>query len=175
VPKWWSARQRLIRCAFGEEGIDELWGEPFKAFTSAIEDLCRSRYIKIARTMRDIDRIIVELGAVFGGVSLFGGVLPLLKELGEAAKVKCEALHTDVEIFEVWPSVVTACERLTAFRPAPLAPSQSIDIDRARRDRDSWGRPAQRTGKAGRTSRKRFAGGRAFCPPTSTGRTRYRL
>ena len=43
--------------AGGEEGIDELWGEPFKAFTMPIEKFYESRYIKIAQTMRDIDAI----------------------------------------------------------------------------------------------------------------------
>ena len=118
---------KMVLHRSGEEGIDELWGEPFKAFAFPIEDFYRSRYIKIAQTMRDIDRITVELGAVCGSVSLFGSVQPLLKELGDAAKVKCETLQTDVEIFEVWASFVTACERLTAFRPEPLAPSPSID------------------------------------------------
>ncbi|MGC4093589.1 MAG: hypothetical protein QM756_37965 [Polyangiaceae bacterium] len=32
----------------GEEGIDELWGEPFKAFAFPIEEFYKSRYIKIA-------------------------------------------------------------------------------------------------------------------------------
>src|SRR5436190_15710093 len=41
----------------GEEGIDELWGEPFKAFAYPIEDFYISRYIKIAQTMRAIDQI----------------------------------------------------------------------------------------------------------------------
>jgi hypothetical protein len=122
---------KMVLHRSGEEGIDELWGEPFKAFAFPIEDFYRSRYIKIAQTMRDIDRITVELCAVFGSVPLFGGIEPLLKELGEVAKIKCETLHTDMEIFEVWSSFVTACERVSEFRPAPTAlsrsPSPSID------------------------------------------------
>jgi hypothetical protein len=118
---------KMVLHRSGEEGIDELWGEPFKAFAFPIEDFYRSRYIKIAQTMRDIDRITAELGAAFGGVPLFAGVEPLLRQLGDAAKIKCETLHTDAEIFEVWSSFVTACERLAAFRPAPSAASPSID------------------------------------------------
>jgi hypothetical protein len=109
---------KMVLHRSGEEGIDEMWGEPFKAFAFPIEDFYRSRYIKIAQTMRDIDRITSELCAVFGSVPLFGGIEPLLKGLGDAAKVKCETLQTDTEIFEVWSSFVAACERLSAFRPA---------------------------------------------------------
>ena len=111
----------------GEEGIDELWGEPFKAFAFPIEDFYRSRYIKIAQTMRDIDRITGELTAVFGNSALFGAdVAPLIVALGEAAKIKCETLQTDPEIFEVWACFVAACERLSACKPA-LTPRHSID------------------------------------------------
>src|SRR5262252_4594354 len=95
---------KMVLHRSGEEGIDELWGEPFKAFAFPIEDFYRSRYIKIAQTMRDIDRITAELCAVFECLPLFRGIEPLLKDLGEAAKVKCETLQTDAEIFEVWAS-----------------------------------------------------------------------
>jgi hypothetical protein len=117
---------KLVLHRSGEEGIDELWGEPFKAFAFPIEDFYRSRYIKIAQTMRDIDRITAQLCAVFGSAPLFAGIEPLLKEVGEAAKVKCETLQTDPEIFEVWSSFVAACERLSAFRPVPLPSPKSI-------------------------------------------------
>lgn len=117
---------KMVLHRSGEEGIDELWGEPFKAFAFPIEEFYCSRYIKIAQTMRDIDRITAELCSVFEGVPLLGGIEPLLKELGEAAKVKCETLHTDAEIFEVWSSFVVACERLSAFRPARAASSLTI-------------------------------------------------
>jgi len=39
----------------GEEGIDELWGEPSRAFTLPMEEYYRSRYIKVAQTMANID------------------------------------------------------------------------------------------------------------------------
>ena len=41
----------------GEEGIDELWGEPFRAFSVSVAEFYESRYIKIGQSMRDIDRI----------------------------------------------------------------------------------------------------------------------
>ncbi len=117
---------KMVRHRSGEEGIDELWGEPFKAFAFPVEDFYRSRYIKIAQTMRDIDRITTELCAVFANVPLFAGVEALLTEVGEAAKVRCETLHTDAEIFEVWSSFAAACERLSAFRPMSVASSPSL-------------------------------------------------
>ncbi|HVR62935.1 MAG TPA: hypothetical protein VMU50_13610 [Polyangia bacterium] len=125
---------KMVLHRSGEEGIDELWGEPFKAFAFPIEEFYCSRYIKIAQTMRDIDRITAELCAVFESVPLFAGIEPLLKELGEAAKVRCETLHTDAEIFDVWSSFVVASERLSVFRPTP--PASSLPIGEATYVRD---------------------------------------
>ena len=39
---------KLVKHRNGDEGIDELWGEPFKAFIMSIDDFYESRYIKIA-------------------------------------------------------------------------------------------------------------------------------
>ena len=41
----------------GCEGIDEVWGEPFKAFTMPVADFYQSRFIKIAQSMREIDQV----------------------------------------------------------------------------------------------------------------------
>ena len=97
---------RLVLHRSGEEGIDELWGEPFKAFAFPIEDFYRSRYMKIAATMRQIDRLCDTLAATFTGVPMFAGVEPLIATFARAAQVKCETLHTDADIFEVWSSFV---------------------------------------------------------------------
>src|SRR5210317_1342856 len=48
---------RQVKHHSGCEGIDEVWGEPFKAFTMPVADFYQSRFIKIAQGMRDIDRI----------------------------------------------------------------------------------------------------------------------
>jgi len=112
----------------GEEGIDELWGEPFKAFAFPIEDFYASRYIKIATTMRAIDQIARVLTGALGGppASMFAGVAPLIAEFAAAARRKCETLHTDAEIFNVWAAFVAAGERLVAFEPlVPSGPSES--------------------------------------------------
>jgi len=106
---------RMVLHRSGEEGIDELWGEPFKAFAFPIEEFYKSRYMKIAQTMRTIDIIQDELLATFGDVPAFSGIEPLIQECVAAAKTKCETLHTDPEIFEVWAALVVAAEKLCAF------------------------------------------------------------
>jgi hypothetical protein len=110
----------------GEEGIDELWGEPFKAFAFPIEEFYKSRYIKIAQTMRTIDRIADELAATFAGMTAFSGIEPLIHDCVAAAKVKCETLHTDPEIFDAWAALVVAAEKLCGFTPR-MARSPSLD------------------------------------------------
>jgi hypothetical protein len=109
---------KMVLHRSGEEGIDELWGEPFKAFAFPIEEFYKSRYIKIAHTMRAIDLIVDEMVTVFGHLLAFSGIEPAIRELGEAAKVKCETLHTDSEIFDAWASFVASAERLEGFQPA---------------------------------------------------------
>jgi len=108
---------KMVLHRSGEEGIDELWGEPFKAFAFPIEDFYKSRYMKIAQTMRAIDRIADELVAVFGGLPAFAGFEPLVRAFADAAKVKCETLRTESDIFDVWASFVVSAERLCGFTP----------------------------------------------------------
>jgi hypothetical protein len=108
---------QLVLHRSGEEGLDELWGEPFKAFAFPIEDFYNSRYIKIAQSMQAIDALTGELIATFAGMASFEGIEPLLRDFADAAKIKCETLRTDVDIFDVWTSLVVSAERLAAFRP----------------------------------------------------------
>jgi hypothetical protein len=108
---------RLVLHRSGEEGIDELWGEPLKAFTFPVEHFYRGRYLKIALTMRAIDRICDALADTLDGFMMFMGIGPLLREFAAAAKAKSETLRTDPDIFDVWSEFVVAGEKLTAFRP----------------------------------------------------------
>ena len=62
-------------------------------------------------------RPTTELVETFAPVPWFEGVVPLLNDFAQAAKVKCETLRTDVEIFEVWTSLVVSGERLVGFHP----------------------------------------------------------
>ncbi len=107
----------------GEEGIDELWGEPFKAFAFPIEEFYKSRYIKIALTMAAIDRIATALVATFAALPMFAGLEPLVLDFANAAKAKSETLRTEDDIFDIWTSFVVSTEKLLAF--APPRPSQA--------------------------------------------------
>ena len=125
---------RMVLHRSGEEGIDELWGEPFKAFAFPIEDFYNSRYVKIAQTMRAVDQITAVLSDAIAPVPMFAGVDGLLAAFAAAAKQKCETLHTDAEIFNVWTSFVAAGERLSAFEPVlPVGaePPPPIELYRA--------------------------------------------
>lgn len=121
---------KLVLHRSGEEGLDELWGEPFKAYAYPIEEFYKSRYIKIAQTMEAIDRVKSELVLTFGPMAAFTGVDRLIVDLAEAAKEKCETLRTDPDIFETWTSFVVATEKLLAFRPSPLEDPSPADEQR---------------------------------------------
>ena len=104
----------------GEEGVEELWGEPFKVFTMSIKDFYESRYRKAAQTFRDIDVLIDRLVDVFDDMDGFQEVEELLNELREAAKAEIETMRSDEAIFTVWPRYVSAHEALSAFRPTGI-------------------------------------------------------
>ncbi len=108
---------KMVLHQSGEEGLDELWGEPFKAFAFTIEEFYNSRYIKVAQSMRAIDEIRDIMVDTFAPMPAFAGVEVRLREFAGAAKAKCETLRTDPEIFDVWTSFVVAAERVTAFQP----------------------------------------------------------
>jgi hypothetical protein len=105
----------------GEEGIDELWGEPFKAFAYPIEDFYKSRYVKIAMTMGAIDSIGDALIATVGDLRMFSGIDALILKFADAARKKAETLRTDPDIFEVWTSFAVAGELLCEFVPQLFA------------------------------------------------------
>lgn len=108
---------KLVMHRSGEEGIDELWGEPFKAFSIPIADFFESRYIKIAQTMRDIDKLCATIVSEIGELSSFAAAVPLVLDLCVQAKTKAETLATDPEIFDVWAEFVVSLERIQAFMP----------------------------------------------------------
>lgn len=116
----------MVRHRGGDEGIDELWGEPFKAFSQPIATFYQSRYLKMAMTMREIDRIGATLSATFEDSTQISNLAPLLKDFSESAKRKCEILRTDPAIFQVWPAFVVAGDRLRNIQPRlPPAPSMT--------------------------------------------------
>jgi hypothetical protein len=115
----------------GEEGIDELWGEPFRAFSIPIEDFYEGRYIKIGQAMRDIDRIAGAMIANFTQIPAFAAIEATIHDFARAAKIKTETLRTDPDIFDVWAQLVTAGERLANF--TPQAPVKLTERQKGRR------------------------------------------
>lgn len=105
----------------GEEGVDELWGEPFKAFSYPTDKFFESRYIKLALTFKSLDTVVDRMVEVFSAVEGFEGVLPLLEELREASKTEVETMRRDEAIYEVWPRYVAAKEAITEFKPCGLS------------------------------------------------------
>jgi hypothetical protein len=108
---------KTVKHYSGHEGIDELWGEPLKAFAMSVEEFYETRYIKIAQTMSSIDMIGARMCKLFSDDPAFTGVEPLILELCEASKLESETIRSDPVIFEVWPRFVAAVEALLAYRP----------------------------------------------------------
>ncbi len=131
-----------VRHHSGCEGIDEVWGEPFKAFTMPIPDFYESRFVKIAQSMRDIDRIADIMIEVFCGCKSFADLRGLMIDYASAARQIAETMKKDPAIFEVWPNFVALGERLDAFRPE-LAP----DAPQIRRMRIAYGRDLIQEGR----------------------------
>jgi hypothetical protein len=122
---------KLVLHRSGEEGIDELWGEPFKAFAFPIEAFYTSRYIKIAQSMQAIDGLKDVLIATFADSPAFEGIAGPILDFARAACDKCETLRTDADIFDVWTSFVVSAEKLSGFVPhiepnAPLREQQQV-------------------------------------------------
>ncbi|AFL74015.1 hypothetical protein [Thiocystis violascens] len=122
---------KMVRHRGGDEGIDELWGEPFKAFSMPIKDFYASRYLKIAMTMHAVDRIAAALKDTFADSQQITDSDTRLDELAEAAKRKCETLRTDPAVFDVWPAYVVASERLRRLDPRLPSVPTATDIREA--------------------------------------------
>ncbi|NOQ89917.1 MAG: hypothetical protein GQ549_03120 [Gammaproteobacteria bacterium] len=121
---------KLVKHRNGDEGIDELWGEPFKAFIMPIDTFYESRYLKIAMTMKSIDQTADYMAACIKSDPRFQGLDQLILGYAEAARRKCETLRTDDDIFNVWTDFVVAGEKVTEFIPSDLAtPSDEPLVD----------------------------------------------
>jgi hypothetical protein len=101
----------------GCEGIDEIWGEPFKAFTIPIDQFYESRFLKIAQSMRDIDLISKFIVENFCQAEPFIELAPLIVEYAIAAKKVGETMKKDDEIFVVWPDFVALGEEIEEYKP----------------------------------------------------------
>jgi hypothetical protein len=119
---------RLVLHRSGEEGIDELWGEPFRAFSVPLDEFYEARYIKIAQSMRDIDRIADAMIEALGQTAMFSGIGPLVRRYAAAARVKAESLRTDKNAFDVWAEFVTTSECLMAYSPKLGQQAAALDL-----------------------------------------------
>jgi hypothetical protein len=111
---------RLVLHRSGEEGIDELWGEPFRLFSTPLADFYEGRYVKIGLAMKDIDAIANGMVTNFGDIPVFAGIKGIILDFAAAARIKIETLRTDPVIFDVWAEFVTAGERMANFSPVAL-------------------------------------------------------
>lgn len=108
---------RMVKHYSGEEGIDELWGEPLKAYLMPMGEYYQSRYAKVAQSMHNLDTIAGRMLEVFAPLPEFDGVAPRIEELAAAARAESEIFRTDPQIFVVWPRFVEAAEAVDDFRP----------------------------------------------------------
>jgi hypothetical protein len=108
---------KLVKHRSGDEGIDELWGEPFKAFIMPIEEFYESRYVKIAMTKKNIDHIATHMADCIRNDPRFPGIDHLILEYAKAARRLCETLRSDKDIFDIWTDFVVAGEAITEFTP----------------------------------------------------------
>lgn len=109
---------RDVKHHSGEEGIDEVWGEPFRAFTITIADYYESRFIKVAQTMNNIDLLANTIKNTFCNRVEFKQLAPLIDTYADAAKHECETMKSDSTIFDVWPRFIATGEHLANFKPA---------------------------------------------------------
>jgi hypothetical protein len=112
---------KQVRHPSGHEGIDELWGEPFKVFTRSIASYYESRYVKISQTMKAIDEITGRIVKVYGEMPSFHGIGATVLQFARAGRVECEMMKSDPDFFSNWPEFVTLKEQIKAFQPTPPA------------------------------------------------------
>ena len=110
----------------GCEGIDEVWGEPFKAFTMPIEDFYQSRFVKIAQSMREIDEVADCMIDVFCDKALYSGLKDLVTDYATAARQTAETMKKDPRIFDVWPNFVALGELLDDYSPEIPADADKV-------------------------------------------------
>jgi hypothetical protein len=139
---------RFVLHRSGEEGIDELWGEPFRLFSTSLEEFYEGRYIKIGLAMKDIDTIASCIVSNFGDIPVFAAISDIALDFAAAARVRIETLRTDPSIFDVWAQFVVAGERLANFSPVSSMPTETEHKSSARAHGISDGMQILRNGRA---------------------------
>ena len=127
---------KYIRPVRAKEGLEELWGEPFKAFTMTMDEFYKSRYIKLAQTMRDIDLISNILSELFSEANSFREVIPKIRELADCCKEVTETMRSDPAMFEIWPHYVSIAEELRTFRPKSREGASNAERAMGRRGKE---------------------------------------
>jgi hypothetical protein len=111
----------------GCEGIDEIWGEPFKAFTMPPAEFYQSRFVKIAQSMRDIDKVGECMIKTFAASDVFAGVGDSILAYTSVAKRVSDTMKKDPIIFQIWPEFVALAEALDSFDPKLENDADQID------------------------------------------------
>ena len=102
----------------GNEELDELWGEPFKAFTMPVGQFLETRYVKMANALKSIDLISDTLISIFeSSRKMFPGVTEQIGELRDSAKLAIETIRSDPVIINIWPRLIGAKDKLEEFQP----------------------------------------------------------
>ena len=118
----------------GNEELDELWGEPFKAFTMPVGQFVETRYIKMAHALRAIDTTSTNLCSIFeDSTDMFPGIPDQINELRESAKMAIETMRSDPEIIKIWPRLTGAKDKLETFQPIIPDDAPQRMISKARR------------------------------------------
>lgn len=99
-----------IKLNDGGEGNTELWGEPFRVFSMSISQFYETRYIKLAQTMSEIDKITGAILFLMDQHPEFDEMQSCLTGFANSAKEACETLRSDPAMFEIWPKYIAAKE-----------------------------------------------------------------
>jgi hypothetical protein len=118
----------------GHEELDELWGEPFKAFTMPVGQFVETRYLKMAHAMRAIEEIADILVSLFEhSQQMFPGIPEQIRELKDSALMAIETMRSDPEIIKIWPRLIGAKDKLEAFQPVIADGAPQRDHSMAKR------------------------------------------
>jgi len=108
---------KQVKHRSGEEGIDELWGEPFKAFSQPTDEFYKSRYLKIGLSMAMIDHIGTVMKQTLSSINGFQGLDAKIDTYTTTAKTAVETVKQDPVFLNIWPAFVATGEDLLNFRP----------------------------------------------------------
>jgi hypothetical protein len=84
--------------------------------------------------MRGIDEIAEALFETFNAQPLFPGIDGVIWSFARAAKINCETLRDDPDIFDVWSDFVVAGEKLCSYGPeSGTTAAETLLLERGQR------------------------------------------